>query len=63
MGFILGEPDHLAEFQNVSTMFETIERCFANKVYDKSGDHLEEDDAKTLAIAGAVQPDFIMHDV
>jgi cell wall assembly regulator SMI1 len=37
------ETDHIAEFQNVSAMFETIERCFAQKVFFYSDGLLKAD--------------------
>jgi hypothetical protein len=52
------ETDHIAEFQNVSAMFETIERCFAQKAFFCADGYLEADYAKMRAIAHSVQPDF-----
>jgi hypothetical protein len=33
---MVGETDHIAEFKNVSALFETVERCFAQKM-DEAG--------------------------
>jgi len=57
------ETDHIAEFQNVSAMFETIERCFAQKAFFCSDGRLKADYAKMSAIAHSVQPDFTEHDI
>ncbi|MGA2292637.1 SMI1/KNR4 family protein [Bradyrhizobium sp.] len=58
---IYDETDHIAEFQNVSAMFETIERCFGQKAFFCSEGYLEADYAKMRAIARSVQPDFTAH--
>jgi len=57
------ETDHIAEFQNVSAMFETIERCFVEKAFFCSDGYLKADYAKMSAIAHSVQPDFAEHDI
>jgi hypothetical protein len=57
------ETDHIAEFKNVSAMFETIERCFAQKAFFSADGYLRADHAKMSAIAHSVQPDFAEHDI
>jgi hypothetical protein len=57
------ETDHIVEFKNVSTMFETIERCFAQKAFFCADGYLEVDYAEMRAIARSVQPDFSPHDI
>ncbi len=58
-----GETDHIVEFKNVSAMFETLERCFAQKAFFCADGLLEVDYAKMRAIAQSVQPDFTPHDI
>jgi len=60
---MVDEIDHIAEFKNVSALFETLERCFAQKAFFSVDGRLKEDGEKSLAIAYQVQPDFTPHDI
>ena len=62
VGFILGESDQIIEFENVSSMFRTIERSFAEKAFFVSNGRLQADYPKMRAIARSVQPAFTEHD-
>ena len=60
---MVDEIDHIADFKNVSALFETLEGCFAQKAFFIADGYLREDGAKSLAIAYQVQPDFTPHDI
>ncbi len=62
VGFLRGETDHLVEFENVATMFLTIEQSYADKAFFVAEGYLEADYSKMLAIAKAAQPHFEEHD-
>ena len=62
VGFVVGEQAQIVEFKSVTTLFETIERCFAQKAFFSSGDHLAADYPAMGAISRIAQPDFAEHD-
>jgi len=63
VGFVLGEHDQIVEFKSVSSMFETIERSFAQKAFFSSNEHFTADYPAVRAIARTVQPGFVEHDI
>lgn len=62
VGFILGETDHLVEFENLTTFLNTIEQSFSERAFFVADGYLEANYSKMRAIAKVVQPKFVPHD-
>lgn len=60
--FLRGEPDCFVEFQNVVTMFEVINRSFAEQAFYMRDGRLVADFPKMRIIAQSLQPGFEVHD-
>lgn len=62
VGFILGESDHLVEFESMASFLNTIERSFKEGAFFVTDGYLEANYSHMRSIAKIVQPHFLSHD-
>ena len=57
IGFMLGKPDQVAEFESLSSLLATMEACYAEGIFYASAEgYLEADDLKQAEVAKRFNP-------